>query len=305
MITAYKIGFALIYGLRIDLPATEVHKAAFFIPALMDFLDVHGLLPAYNDKVINVIFGGSCDGYELVAGDPIRFLKVACTLQSKVIYQEAMIHAVGIVDKIGGPEIRDPEWSAKIGEHQLHLQFTSHAKEFHDKITRIERHLLHVHPDCRNKLDIALDIGLAIFRAWVGRHISDYSGSHTAIIKILERDHDIANEICTWGPQKDKQIINVKFGNIHRVIENTFVKARAHIVGEFEDGRLPTASPRQKVGRIRMNPSDNPYHYYANVKFSTNYKYPWEIEDKAELPAYAPFEAEAAREEDGYLTFIS
>ena len=126
-----------------------------------------------------------------------------------------------------------------------------------------------------------------------------------AIIKILERDHDIANEICTWGPQKDKQIINVKFGHIHRVIENTFVKARAHIVGEFEDGRLPTASPRQKVGRIRMNPSDNPYHYYANVKFSTNYKYPWEIEDKAELPAYAPFEAEAAREEDGYLTFIS
>jgi hypothetical protein len=304
VITAYKMGFALMCSLRIDLPATEVHKASFFIPALVDFLDVYGLLPTYNDKVIGVIFSGSCDGYELVAGDPLRFLRVACTLQSKVIYQEAMIHAVGIVDKLGDLRTCDSEWFSKIGEHQLHQQFTSHVQTFHDKIARNERHFIHVQPDCCNKLGSARDIGVAIFRTWVAKNSSEYHPSHAAIIKILERDYDVANEIRAWGPQHNHQIMDVQFGHIERAVENSFIQLRNYIVREFGDGRLPTASPRQSIGCLRMAHHGNPYHYYANVEFPKDYKYPWETENKATLPTFRPFESAAAKEFDrGSIAF--
>jgi hypothetical protein len=121
------------YGLRIDFPVTQLQKAPLIIPILVDFADAYGLLPGWNDKIFSVIFGGSCDGYESIAGNPFRLLKVACKLQSKVVYQEAMIHAVGINDKPGSNKsLCDPEWSKENGEHELYAYFEAHAKDFRD-----------------------------------------------------------------------------------------------------------------------------------------------------------------------------
>ena len=100
VIAAYKISFAMMYGLRIDFPAEQIKTASAVIPILVNFADAYGLLPAWNDKLLAVIFGRSCDGHDMIALQPLHFLRMACTLQSKAIYQEAMIHAVALYDTI-------------------------------------------------------------------------------------------------------------------------------------------------------------------------------------------------------------
>ena len=305
IITAYRIGFALIYGLRIKLPADEVHKAAFFISALVDFLDAHGLLPTYNDKVLGVIFGGSCDGYDLIAGDPFRFLRVACKLQSEVIFREAMMHAVAIHNRLSEACTMacDPKWFSAIGEQRLYKQCKAQAKTFHSKIARIDRHLLHIEPMCCGKITVARDIGMAIFREWITQNTSDGDDgyrSHVEIIRILKKDWDIPDMITRYRPYNNGQIVNVNVGHIHRTIENSFEQAHEYVSGVFCEGKEPTASPRRKIGCLQLEKHDEKHLYYANLYFPKDYQYPWEQESKVKLPEFAPFDSTAANEVENF-----
>jgi len=78
IVEAYKIGLALLYGLRIDWPASDeevMRKAASVIPAVVDFADAYGLLPALNDRINALIFGHAWSGFDLIGTAPFQVLR--------------------------------------------------------------------------------------------------------------------------------------------------------------------------------------------------------------------------------------
>ena len=63
--TAYKIGFGLKHVIRIDL----ANCAFDDIPAVVDFTDRHGLLPAFDDNINFHIFNYMTHGFDNISAD--------------------------------------------------------------------------------------------------------------------------------------------------------------------------------------------------------------------------------------------
>lgn len=277
VINAYKAMFAMMYGRYIDFNPKQLRKPALLVPVLVEIADVWGLLPSWNDKIYAVIFVGCYNGYELIASDPFRFLVSACTLQSKSIYREAMIHSVAINDK--NDDFADwcnPDWFLEIGELQLHSRFKEHARDFRNRIASIENRFLHVSPSCCDKIEVARELGITIFREWATKGRRFRESSHDAIVKISQRDYDISTIITgssLWATNKDTQ---TKFGHVHRAVENSFKEIERSIEGVFKGCRSAIARPRERIGEIWPKDSKDAVPYYANLHFPENYEYPWE-----------------------------
>jgi hypothetical protein len=126
---------------------------------LVEFADAYGLLPEWNDKTLGVIFGGSCEGYGLIATEPFHYLEIACKLQSKTICNEAIIHPTAIYDKLYHnfePDEDAANWLREVGGKEFYAQFKAHAYEFGKKMNDIERRFIHIQPQCCGKIGAAL-----------------------------------------------------------------------------------------------------------------------------------------------------
>lgn len=278
VILAYKIGIAMMCGQRLQFPPNSIHMASSIVPVVVDFADAYGLLPGWNDKILALIFESDRDAYGLMAELPFPYLKIAYKLKSKSIYQEAMLHAIGLYNKYESREfLRDVGFFRDTTE-ELYAKFQGHAKKFADNMNEIAQQLLILQPQFCRKIPAARHIGLAIFRDWLA--VEAYQSTHHAILKILEHDYDIADMITSWPPRKDNQVVGLKFGHIHRTIENCFKEAYQQILNTFSRGRPPRAKPKEhRVKDENRNSGDRSY-YCANIHFPDDYKYPWEEEEE-------------------------
>ncbi|KAK4539192.1 hypothetical protein LTR36_001168 [Oleoguttula mirabilis] len=285
IVSAYKVGFALLYNLRVDL-ATDVKNiraSAQVIPAVVDFLDAYGLLPAYNPLISDMLFGGSGCGYDIIGQNPLRMLLVACKMQSQNMYQEAMKHAVGVheMHNCEGSNINhvySPAFFLDLGESEIHARFVQHTKDVHTHVENLKKQMLTTYPICCNKLGLARDVGLAIWRGWVIDHITT-SPSHDGLLQLAKKDYDVSSIIRDWSTKDWDKDVGVRFGHVHRAVENCFTTATMWLWrGEGE-------GPKGKQFHDNKDELNYAYlRYYCYLTFDEDYEYPWA--GKTRVPSY-------------------
>lgn len=281
-VAAYKIGFALLYDLRIDLPfghadsSLNIKKASFIIPAVVDFLDAYGLLPAYNDQVISTIFGQKWCGYDLIGQNPFRMLLVACKLQSQSIYQEAMKHAVGLRE-LFGPDQTDTYYSdtflLDIGEAELHEHLVRHTKELQSDLADLQHDLFQLALINTHHRGITYHIGIAIWRDWLITHIGAPGYDHSGFIKLASKEYNVSQIVGDWSTKGWEDSIGVRVADIHRVVEGCFQEAGECFQRLFDS----VGGPKGK----QLHECDSEFEkkngkqYFCYVVFEDDHGYPW------------------------------
>ena len=234
VIAAYRAVFAMLYDLRIDVPPTQLEEWSFVIPAIVDFADAYALFPALEGKIFKQIVDTEHGMTELIAHNPFRFLKVACKLQSPTIYKEATAHAVAMYDTLHLSYETCARcmgvYFADTDEAELHDRFHTHAREFHEKLHRLERGLIRIDPeDLPDDLELGDDdlrIGQAIWREWVLRDTTSFpAADHDAFSALLHNDFDVAEKVADWGGNICARI-SVDTDDIHRATEVYFKKGK-------------------------------------------------------------------------------
>lgn len=298
IITAHKIGFALIYNLRIEWPAEDMAKAASVIPAVVDFADAYGLLPSLRDRISTLIFGHKWSGFDVIAAQPFQMLRVACKLQSEVIYKEAMKHAVAIHRVLDGTApsrlLYSPTFLSDIGETGLDNELAKHAQIFRETSNRLGDSLLGIRPLACNKIGVAEAIGVAIFRDWVIKNIKhaiplyeNRNGLDYGLIYLSTKSYDISHIMTGWSTKDWHGEVGVRFGHVHRAVESCFSQARG-----IMDRAFDPADTAKGTGRYEDTEAGGRLSYFANLRFRDEEegvegsKYPWAT--KAAVPGYVP-----------------
>lgn len=231
VIAAYRVGFALIYGKRISPSGFDLRELGMLIPAVVDFADAYGLLPAFNYNINSLIFGYDWDGYDLVAANPFQMLRVSCKLESETIYKEAMKHAVALHHRFAadgfGP-CYTTSFFDDIGESELQKHFNYHAQAFREELDSLSKYLLIIQPGACEKIGTAKHIGIAIYRDWIidnmvnpGSQTSCYRG----VLDLLEKTYDVSDIIGRWSTKDWQKEVGVRFGHVHRAVEDYFRQA--------------------------------------------------------------------------------
>ncbi|KAK5126900.1 hypothetical protein LTR85_008258 [Meristemomyces frigidus] len=288
IVAAYKIGFALIYDLRIDLPSEvkDLKTSSQVIPAVVDFLDAYGLLPAYNSHVNAMVFGHKWSGYDIIGLHPFRMLQVACKLQSQIIFQEALRHAVGL-HALYGCTTNDTltfyscTLLLDIGEAELHERVSKGAKELNSDLESLVRAFLTFTPQCCNKLGTARVVGLAIWRDWVINHMGiGPDHNHDGFKALAWKDYDVSDIIRDWASKDWDKEVGVRFGHVHRAVESCFRLAESRFRSTFNAGDAPRGMQLHAIDDQSFRPGE----YISYLRFGADYEYPWA--QIAALPSY-------------------
>ncbi|KAK4891159.1 hypothetical protein LTR27_010233 [Elasticomyces elasticus] len=267
VIAAYKLGFAIMYGLRPSADDLDLERLAKIIPAVADFADACGLLPGFASQINSLIFGHAWTGFDVIALNPFPMLLAAVKLESKVIYEEAMKHAVAVDRRYGGNSDTlhyNPNYFADHGEQLLQAMLTQHARDFSAANEKVLKDLLNIEPIMCNKIGVAKKICIGIFRDWV-----------------VKEEYNVSGVMSDWSAKDWQQQVGVRFGHVHRATESCFKQATWKTAGSFDPENMAKGDPVAKTSS--MNPP--PSQYLACLRFGTDdadYQYPWTSTPKVE-----------------------
>ncbi|KAK5677593.1 hypothetical protein LTS10_010165 [Elasticomyces elasticus] len=222
VIAAYKLGFAIMYGLRPSASDIDLERLSKIIPAVADLADACGLLPGFASQISSLIFGHAWNGFDVIALNPFAMLLAAVKLESKVIYQEAMKHAVAVDRRYGRnsniPEY-DPNYFAGHGEQDLQAMLARYARDFSVANDQVLKDLMNIEPIMCNKIGVAKNIGIGIFRDWVVKEVMNDSFG-CGILTLLNREYNVSGVMSDWSAKDWQQQVGVRFGHVHRATES-------------------------------------------------------------------------------------
>ncbi|KAK5735826.1 hypothetical protein LTR17_007838 [Elasticomyces elasticus] len=266
VIAAYKLGFAVMYGLRPSASDIDLERLSKIIPAVADFADACGLLPGFASQISSLIFGHAWNGFDVIALNPFAMLLAAVKLESKVIYQEAIKHAVAVDRRYGGnsniPEY-DPNYFAGHGEQDLQAMLARHARDF---------------SAANDQIGVAKNIGIGIFRDWVVKEVMNDS-SGCGILTLLNREYDVSGIMSDWSAKDWQAQVGVRFGHVHRATESCFKQATWMTARSFNPENMAKGVPVAQTSS--MNPPLS--RYLACLRFGADgadNQYPWNSTSK-------------------------
>ncbi|TKA82743.1 hypothetical protein B0A55_01081 [Friedmanniomyces simplex] len=201
VVTAYKLGFALVYGLRLSARDIDLECLSKIIPAVTDFADAYSLLPACANNISHLIFGHAWDGYDIVASNPFQMLLTACNLESESIYREAMKHAAAIHHRFGPhekSEVYNSTYFSERGEHTLQDNLERHTREFSDELEEVAKSILRVYPYVCGQSGAARDVGLAIYRDWIINNVMDQWDGRGFLV-LLDTGYNVNDIVAKWS----------------------------------------------------------------------------------------------------------
>lgn len=274
------------YDIGVSLSHAAPESAAI-LTCLVDFADAYGLLPAWTEKLISLMFGHNWNGFDLIAANPLRFLLVARKLRSVSIYQEAMRHAVGLKYFLIMQDMLFAD--SDFDEAELDSCLDSHTKAFRDSCAYFEGELIRLEPSGDPKYGLPRDVGLAMWRDFI---LKQLVGRKRVTILYLLREgaFDISTVTAYWGGNNGPwyESVSVPVSQVHQVIEGCLRTAQQLLRKAF--GPEGEARGRKLDHFYKADYPDRSYNvqtgYIANVKFSPDYKYPWPKGAKEEV--YVP-----------------
>ncbi|KAK3661723.1 hypothetical protein LTR56_000212 [Elasticomyces elasticus] len=283
VIAAYKLGFAIMYGLRPSADDLDLERLGKIIPAVADFADACGLLPGFASQINTLIFGHAWNGFEVIALNPFPMLLAAVKLESKVIYEEAMKHAVAVDRRHGGnPSILrcNPNYFTDHEEPTLQAMLAQHARDFSAATEQVLKDLLNIEPIMCNKIGVAKNIGVGIFRDWVVKEVlNDSSGC--GVLTLLNREYNVSGIMSDWSAKDWQQQVGVRFGHVHRATESCFKQASWAAAKSFDPEDMAKGDPVARTSSPHLPLA----RYLACLRFGaddTDYQYPWSSTAKTE-----------------------